>query len=114
MIEFIKSRIRNMGFDMSQILIEPYTITLPEEIVHSVYPADNEFLFLYDISNYSKEFTITDDLSQIKSDEFIIDGKVPSGLVEMRGNIRVETFDDEPLTLMFYKVITGNKILKKS
>jgi len=99
-----------MSFDMSKILIEPFTITLPEDIVHTVFPADNEFLFLYDVSNYSKKFTITDDLSQLKNDEFIIEEKVPSGLVEMRGNIRVETYDAEPLTLMFYKVIPGNKI----
>ncbi|MDA3910956.1 MAG: hypothetical protein PF448_06345 [Bacteroidales bacterium] len=107
MFDFIKQRIESKGFDVEKCQIEPVSIKMPLVPVEKIIEADNELWFLHDVSNYEKAFTIIDDNTVYKNDDYIIDKAVPFGIVELTGNIRIVTNDTDPLTLLFYKVVPG-------
>lgn len=107
MFDFLKQRIESKGYRIEQCQIEPVSVTLKPEATTKMIVADNEFWFLHDVSNYEKNFAIIDDNTAYYNGDFVIDKTVPFGIVELTGNIRIITIDTEPLTLLFYKVVTG-------
>ncbi|MDD3686731.1 MAG: hypothetical protein PHE56_08185 [Bacteroidales bacterium] len=98
--DFIKQRMQNMGFD-SNFILEPEVILF--DGTPQMIDASNVFYYLYDVSNYEAIWKIECDTEIIFNHKFIIEEKIPYGIIELTGNIYITSSENNPQKFFFYK-----------
>lgn len=88
--DFIKQRMANLGYDSESVVITPITIPMEADSLVQI-GQSGDYLYLYDCINYRGKFKVESDVSVTFEDDFIIGQKVPSGIVELYGNVYINT-----------------------
>jgi len=108
MYDYIKQRMKNMGYDPDDVVIEPIIVAVSSLAERQIIHEPNVYYYLYDCSDYTHSWTIESDVNHITNTEFIINQQVPYGIVELTGNIHIITLaSGQSNTLMFYKATPG-------
>jgi hypothetical protein len=98
--DFIKQRMQNMGFD-SNFILEPEVILF--DGTPQMIDASNAFYYLYDVSDYEAIWKIECDTDIILNHKFIVEKKIPYGIIELTGNIYITSSENNAQKFFFYK-----------
>ncbi len=111
--DFIRQRLHNMGFDETTVNITPLVVSM-DAGENMRLDLSGDYLFMYDVINYEGKFKVESDISVAFEDDFIIDQKIPSGILELHGNVFIETeantadTNDNSNKFMFYVASPAN------
>lgn len=106
--DFIRQRMKNMGYDPDQVVIEPYVQLFDGDM--TIIEASNVYYYLYEVTEYTHIWKIESDTEIISNHKFILQQKIPSGILELTGNIEITSPFHHENIFMFYRATPGGML----